>query len=163
MKHGEASALRSLAAEVVERLGQRGQTLAVAEAGTGGLIGYEITLIPGCSRVFPGGVIAYSNDTKMAMGVPEATLQRYGAVSAEAAEEMASAARIFAGSTLGLGLTSIAGPGGGSADKPAGLTYIAITNGDRTIADKHTFEEDRDVNITRSAEAALNLVMRFLA
>ena len=74
MKHGEASALRLLAAEVVERLGQRGQTLAVAEAGTGGLIGYLITLIPGCSRVFPGGVISYSNDMKMAMGVPEATL-----------------------------------------------------------------------------------------
>jgi PncC family amidohydrolase len=163
LKHGDASRLRQLAAEVVERLTERGQTLALAEAGTGGLIGYLITLVPGCSRVFPGGVIAYSNDMKIAMGVPETTLARFGAVSAEAAEELAASARLFAGSLLGLGLTSIAGPGGGSAEKPVGLTHIAVTDGERTLSEEHVFGEDRDGNMTLSAEAALRLVLRFVA
>jgi PncC family amidohydrolase len=97
----------------------------------------------------------------MAIGVPEITLNQSGAVSRQAAEEMAAAVRILAGSSLGLGLTSIAGPGGGSDSKPVGLTHIALTDGEHTIAEEHVFREDRDGNMTRSADAALRLVLRF--
>jgi PncC family amidohydrolase len=134
----------------------------VAEAGTGGLIGYVITEVPGCSRVFPGGIIAYGNGLKLAIGVPEDVLRKHGAVSAEAALAMAKTVRSFAKTDLGLALTSIAGPTGGSPEKPVGLTFIAVTDGGRSMSDEHTFAEDRSGNMRRSAEAALELTLRFL-
>lgn len=152
-----------LAAQVVSRLDERGLTLSVAEAGTGGLIGHLITQVPGCSRVFPGGIIAYSNDLKQAIGVSPHVLVAHGAVSPEAAIALAEAIRTFAGTDIGLGLTSIAGPTGGSDTKPIGLTYIAVSDGPRALSEEHRFEGDRSGNIRLSAEAALRLVLRFLA
>ncbi|MEI7834178.1 MAG: nicotinamide-nucleotide amidohydrolase family protein, partial [bacterium] len=105
----------------------RGLTLAVAESCTGGLLGGRITAVPGSSDYFLGGVISYSNEVKVKLlGVSAATLDAYGAVSAETAIEMATGATRVTGADIGISITGIAGPGGGSAEKPVGTVYIGI-------------------------------------
>lgn len=126
----------TLEQSVIELLASKGQTLAVAESCTGGMLGQRITGVSGSSRVFLGGAITYSNELKMSLlGVSESTLAMHGAVSPECAAEMASGARERFGSTWALSVTGIAGPDGGTPEKPVGLVYVGLAgpNGVETL------------------------------
>jgi nicotinamide-nucleotide amidase len=144
-------------------LQKHGQTLSVAESCTGGLICNRITNIPGSSKYFERGVISYSNRSKTELlGVPPLMLERYGAVSAEAAEAMALGIRRLSGSDLGLSVTGIAGPEGGTPEKPVGLVYIALAWEGGVKSKEYRFFEDRLANKRRSSLLALEMVRRHL-
>ena len=122
---------QSLASIVLAQLRRRGQTLAVAESCTGGGLGAELTAVPGSSDVLLGGVIAYSNAIKnKVLGVPEALLEQFGAVSDPVAEAMAEGVRRLTDSDWSLAITGIAGPGGGTESKPVGLVHLAVAGPD---------------------------------
>ena len=150
--------------EVIGRqLRESGRTIAVAESCTAGMLGMHITRVPGSSVYFLGGILCYSNDAKMELcGVPPELLQRYGAVSAEAAEAMARGVRDALHSTIGLSITGIAGPGGGSAEKPVGLVYIGISDGQHTESRHRIMPGDRESIRERSTYLALSWLRRFL-
>ncbi len=134
----------SLASVVLQRLRQRGETLAVAESCTGGGLGAALTAVPGASDVFLGGVIAYANALKQALlDVPAALLQEVGAVSDPVAIAMAEGVRRRTGSSWALAVTGIAGPGGGSAEKPVGLVHIALAGPQGTTSSPVRFGESR--------------------
>ena len=122
----------TLCTEIVNLLKENGLTLSVAESCTGGLISKSITDVSGCSSVFFGGVVSYDNSVKEnVLGVKNATLRAYGAVSYETAKEMAQGVKNALNTDIGISTTGIAGPGGGSAEKPVGTVYIGIAiNGD---------------------------------
>lgn len=123
----------NLESVVVPELARRGQTVATAESCTGGLLAAAITDVPGSSAVFRTGVVTYANESKThLLGVPEELLARVGAVSEEVARHMAAAVRERTGSHWGIGITGIAGPDGGTEEKPVGLVYIALAGADRT-------------------------------
>ena len=144
---------------VGDMLSERGYTVATAESCTGGLIGHRLTNVPGSSTYFLGGVISYSNDMKMkTLGVQVNTLQEFGAVSKQTATEMAHGARDFFGSDLAIAVTGIAGPGGGTAEKPVGLVYITLVRNDTVWAKKFKFFTDRKLNNRLSSQVALNMV-----
>jgi len=138
-------------------------TLAVAESCTGGLITDRITNVSGSSNYFERGVIAYSNQSKVEiLGVPEELIRRHGAVSSEVAKAMAEGARKIARVDIGLSTTGIAGPTGGSPEKPVGLVWIGYADKTETIAQKFNFGDDRRRVKERAAQAALELVRRKL-
>jgi nicotinamide-nucleotide amidase len=111
----------------LEQLRRRGHTLAVAESCTGGGLGAGLAAVPGASDVFLGGVIAYANSVKQALlGVPAALLERHGAVSDPVAQAMAEGARRATGADWALAISGVAGPGGGTEQKPVGLVHIAV-------------------------------------
>jgi nicotinamide-nucleotide amidase len=144
-------------------LKQRRLTLSVAESCTGGLIAARITNVAGSSDYFDRGVVVYSNASKTEiLGVPANLIERHGAVSREVAVAMAAAIRQIAGTDLGLSVTGIAGPGGGSAEKPVGLVYIALAAAEAVTAGEHRFLGDRGQVRQRTAQAALNMVRRHL-
>ena len=148
---------------VLDLCRRRGLTLAAAESCTGGMIGARLTEIAGASDVFVGGVIAYSNAVKeRRLAVPHALLDEYGAVSAEVAEAMAAGARTELGADIGVADTGVAGPGGGSAEKPVGLVFLAVAgpNGTRTL--RFQLPGDRESVRTRATVLALHMVRRFL-
>ncbi len=152
-----------LAAVVLERCRTRGLRLAVAESCTGGLLGARLTSVPGSSEVVVGGVIAYANDVKTALvGVGEETLRRYGAVSEEVAREMAAGVRTRLGTEIGVGITGVAGPAGGTPDKPVGLVFIAVHLGADQRAYGGQFVGDRAEIRFRATQAALDLIRRGL-
>jgi PncC family amidohydrolase len=137
-----------------------GLTVATAESCTGGLVAHAITSRAGSSGYFVGGVVSYSDEVKRsALGVPADILGQHGAVSAQVALAMAGGVRERLGSDIGIGVTGIAGPDGGSADKPVGLVYVAVN--DRLGADVRRFHwtGDRASNIAESAAAALAFLM----
>lgn len=142
----------------------RGLTLAVAESCTGGLLAKRLTDTPGASEYFAGGVVAYADAVKRdLLGVRTATLQRYGAVSAETAQEMAEGARARLGSGAALAITGVAGPGGGSEEKPVGTVFLALAGPRGVSALGQRFPGDRTEIRERSAQAALDLLRRTLA
>lgn len=144
-------------------LRERGMTLAVAESCTGGLIGHRITNVPGSSAYYLGSVTAYAYEAKETLlGVRHETLYRHGAVSPETALEMARGIRRVLWADLGLAVTGIAGPGGGTEDKPVGLVYIALAAPDGEWVERHVWKGNRLENKAQSAEAALDLVWRYL-
>ncbi|MGB9607970.1 MAG: competence/damage-inducible protein A [bacterium] len=150
--------------EVVGRmLRERGLTLAVAESCTGGLLGYRITKISGSSDYFLGGVISYANEVKRdVLMVNEEDLRRYGAVSEQVARQMAEGARRVIKADLGVGITGIAGPTGGTPEKPVGLVYIALATPKETICQRNIFPGDREMVRWRSSQTALDMVRRWL-
>jgi PncC family amidohydrolase len=149
---------------VGELLRARGLTLALAESCTGGLIAHRITNVPGSSDYFLGGVVSYSNDAKEhILGVQHRTLLAYGAVSEPTVREMARGARRIFGADLAVSVTGIAGPTGGTPDKPVGLTFVGLSAPDGEWCERHTWHGDRETNKARSAEAALDLLRRYLA
>jgi PncC family amidohydrolase len=166
--------MHALAGQLVRLLQERSLTLAVAESCTGGLIGHLLTDVPGSSRVFPGGVVAYGNRPKQdLLGVPAELLRTHGAVSGEAALAMAEGVRRSMQTDLGVGVTGIAGPTGGSAEKPIGTVYIAYAGPGGMEVERHVWEsapdagtEDgsalREHNKHKSALAALALVLRMV-
>jgi PncC family amidohydrolase len=137
-------------------------TVCTAESSTAGLIGHAITMVPGASRYYLGGVIAYSNLAKeVELHVPAELLATHGAVSAEVAEAMADGVRRRFDADLGVAVTGIAGPDGGGADKPIGLHYIAAVRRSRpAMVERHVFAHDRDGNKAAAAYAALELARR---
>ncbi len=149
---------------VVRLLSERGLTLAVAESCTGGLIGHLLTNVPGSARCFVGGVAAYHGRAKTALlGVPAETLREHGSVSAEAAVAMARGVRERLDTDIGVGVTGIAGPTGGSEARPVGLVYLALTSRDgRTLARREVWTGDREANKAQSAQAALELIEQYL-
>jgi len=150
--------------EVVARLlTDRGETVAVAESCTGGMLGARLTARPGSSAYVLGGVIAYADRVKRELlGVPAATLAAHGAVSAPAARAMAEGARARTGASWALAITGIAGPGGGGPGKPVGLVFIACAGPDGTEVTRHVFRGDRDGVRERSVTHALHLLRRRL-
>lgn len=153
----------TLEAEIGALLKAQGRTLATAESCTGGLLGHRITNVPGSSTYYLGGVIAYANEAKEALlGVRRETLLAHGAVSAETALEMARGARQRLGADMAVAVTGIAGPSGGSADKPVGLVYIALSAPDGERWERHVWPGNRLENKERSAEAALRLLLGYL-
>ncbi|MCF8720308.1 competence/damage-inducible protein A [Nitrospina gracilis] len=140
-------------------LADRGETVAVAESCTGGLIGHRLTNVPGSSRYFLQGWLTYSNEAKIKnLGVDAELLERHGAVSEEVARAMAEGARRCAGTDWAVAVTGIAGPDGGTATKPVGLTYISVAGESLTSCQKFVFPQDRVRNKERAAQAALNLL-----
>ncbi len=132
------------AAMVVAGLRRLGRTLAVAESCTGGMLSAALTAVPGSSAVFGYGFITYANSAKhLLLGVPLATLDQYGAVSAETALAMACGAREKATSDYAVSMTGIAGPDGGSAEKPVGTVFIAVAQAHHTAVQRLQFSGDR--------------------
>jgi nicotinamide-nucleotide amidase len=150
--------------EVVGRLlRESGRTIAVAESCTAGMISSMLTKIPGSSDYFLGGVVCYGNDLKVDLcRVPRELLVQHGAVSAEVAEVLARGVRETAGSAVGLSVTGIAGPGGGSEQKPVGLVYIGLADGRRCEHTRRVFTGDRETVRELTASAALGRLRRFL-
>lgn len=139
----------------------RGYSLATAESCTGGLLAGRITEVAGSSEYFLEGVVTYSNEAKMRMlDVPKEMLETHGAVSEPVACAMASGVRKLAGSTFGIGITGVAGPGGGSEEKPVGLVYIALADDETVTARKFIFPGDRQFIRTLSVNAALDMLRR---
>ena len=151
---------------LVSRLRASGKTLSVAESCTGGLMAERITRIPGVSDVFLGGVVSYANAAKVAMlGVPQSLLDRHGAVSAEVAEAMARGVRDRMGADVGVAITGIAGPSGGTADKPVGLVYLGLAM--EGLAETRRLElgpeQPRSILRSRAAKYAMNFARIHLA
>lgn len=138
-------------------------TIAVAESCTGGLLGNWLTNISGSSKYFMGGIISYSNESKQnVLGVKEETLIKYGAVSKETAQEMAQQACLVFSTTFALSTTGIAGPTGGTAEKPVGLVYIGLGTPEQTLYEKHVWSGNRIENKEHSVIAALHLLYKHL-
>jgi nicotinamide-nucleotide amidase len=152
-----------LAAVVLEKCRASGFTLAVAESCTGGMLGERITSIPGSSDVFLGGVVAYHNDVKRnLLGVRSEDIERFGAVSEEVAQQMATGVRERLGANVGVSVTGIAGPGGGTPEKPVGLIWIAV-HASEVKARRFHVGGDRTEIRQRAAQAALEMVRRALS
>lgn len=148
--------------EVVgQELRRRGWRLAVAESCTGGLVGHRITNVPGSSHYFLGGVVAYSNEAKeQFLGVPRETLERYGAVSVETAQEMAAGVCQRFGADLGLGITGIAGPEGGSPDKPVGTVCFGLATATERFARRYQLWGTREWIKLLASQIALDWIRR---
>jgi nicotinamide-nucleotide amidase len=153
-----------LAEAVLDHCRERGLRLAVAESCTGGLLGARLTAIPGSSAVVLGGVIAYSNAVKRdLLGVAAETIDRHGAVSEQVAGEMARGVRARTGAEIGIAITGVAGPDGGTIDKPVGLVWLAIDLAGTARTHGPRFVGDRAEIRFRSTQAALDTVRRMLA
>jgi nicotinamide-nucleotide amidase len=150
---------QTLAEIVGEQLVGQGRTLAVAESCTGGLLAKLITDVPGSSRYFTYGWVTYSNESKSrTLGVPARMIEEYGAVSEPVVRAMAQGARRNAGTDYALAITGIAGPGGGTEQKPVGLVYIAVDSQDGTDTSRYVFSSDRNSVRVRAAQTALNIL-----
>jgi nicotinamide-nucleotide amidase len=154
----------TLAQTVIGMASERGETVATAESCTGGLVAVALTDVPGSSDAFIGSVVAYADDVKAELlHVPEAMLTRFGAVSEEVAKAMAEGVLAALGATRAVSVTGIAGPGGGSADKPVGTVWFATAGPEGTRATHRLFPGARDIVRARSASLALDLLRRSLA
>ena len=159
--YGEGAA--DLAAVVLELCRERSLTIATAESCTGGLIGARLTAVPGSSDVFVGGVVAYSNGVKQSLlGVPAELIRSVGAVSEEVARAMAAGARHRVGADVGVAVTGIAGPGGGSAEKPVGTVWVAVQIGEDVRTFGRVYLGDRGEVRSRAAQVALDTVRGML-
>ncbi|MCF8257492.1 MAG: competence/damage-inducible protein A [Flavobacteriales bacterium] len=146
---------------VAHLLRKRNMTVCTAESCTGGTISQMLTSVPGASNYFPGGVVTYSYGSKMReLGVLPQTLETLGAVSEQTVVEMADGARRKFGTDFAVSVSGIAGPDGGTPDKPVGTVWMAVAGPDRTVAKKFLFGDNRERNIERSALSALNLLRK---
>ncbi|MGA9349576.1 MAG: CinA family protein [Anaerolineae bacterium] len=150
--------------DIVGRLlTEQGLTIAVAESCTGGLIAHRLTNVSGSSAYFMGGVVAYSNEVKeQVLGVSGETLSVHGAVSEECAREMARGARRLFGTDVAISSTGIAGPTGGTPQKPVGLVYMALAAQDIERCERHLWRGDRLENKRQTCEAALEMLCQYL-
>jgi len=149
---------------VLELCRARGLTLATAESCTGGLVGARLTSVGGASDVYAGGIVAYANAVKAAqLAVPEELLERHGAVSAEVVEAMARGVRAELGADVSVAVTGVAGPTGGTPEKPVGLVFLHAVSPDGELAQRLELPGDREAIRTRAAVTALHLLRRLLA
>jgi len=154
----------NLEAEIGTLLRGLGLTVAVAESATGGLISSRITDVPGSSDYFKGSVVSYDNTIKTeVLGVKKETMENYGAVSCQTAEEMAVGVRKMMGTDIGLSDTGIAGPAGATTTKPLGLFFIGLSSESETRVEKYLFRGDRAENKNAAAAAALSLLKVYLS
>lgn len=154
----------SLAQDVGDLLRAKNLSIVTAESCTGGMIGHLLTEVPGSSAYFWGGIIAYSNEVKhRVLQVQHITLTNFGAVSEQVAREMARGARRMLEADIALSVTGIAGPDGGTDEKPVGLTYIGLATPDIAVVERHVWEGDRSANKQYSADAALKMVIEHLS
>ncbi len=152
-----------LAQDIQVRCLADGTRVATAESCTGGLIGHALTEVAGSSDVYLGGIVSYDDEVKASLlGVPTDTLARHGAVSAQVAVAMADGARRAFGATIAIAVTGIAGPDGGSEEKPVGLVYIALSDDAHTEHRKLILPGDRHLIRWRASQAALDLLRRRL-
>ncbi len=148
---------KSMEQIVVDLAIEKNKKIAVAESCTGGLVGHRITQVSGSSKIFLGGAIVYSNYLKeKILSVNRLVLEKYGAVSKETAQEMAKNILEKTGADLGLSVTGIAGPEGGSADKPVGTVFVGLADKDNVFVTKRNFINDREVNKLKTSQLALN-------
>jgi len=155
--------MANLEEEVGKLLRQKGLTLGIVESATGGLLSHRITNVPGSSDYYKGSVTAYSNEVKIkVVGVKEDTINQYGAVSAQVAEEMAQGGRKVLAVDICLADTGIAGPTGATPEKPVGLFYIGLSYQGGTFSRKHNFQGNREQNKHSAAEAALSWLKEYL-
>jgi len=153
----------NLAQEVGNLLHNKGLTLGLVESATGGLISHLITNVPGSSDYYKGSITAYSNEVKIkVVGVKADTINKYGAVSSQVAEEMAQGGRRILASDIWLADTGIAGPSGATPGKPVGLFYIGLSHQAGTYSQKHNFQGSREQNKRDAAEAALGWLKEYL-
>jgi len=154
---------KSLSAVIGEELAKRTKTLAIAESCTGGLLAGRITEVPGASRYFKGGAIVYSNQTKHGvLGIPKKMIVERGAVSKKVAKAMAKAIRSRLGASIGIAVTGIAGPSGGTRTKPVGLVFIAISDSKRVLSYGFQFAGDRAKIRIQATQKALLLLWEWL-
>jgi PncC family amidohydrolase len=155
----ELAPLVALAERIQHHMQERGLTLATAESCTGGLIGHLITEVSGSSEYYVGGIVSYSNDLKEhELGVDRHTLETHGAVSAQTGVAMAEGARRRYGAAVAISVTGIAGPLGGTASKPVGLTYVGVADDAGHDVRRFAWDGDRHANKVSSAAAALELL-----
>ena len=148
------------AEKLIKVLTEKKMTCATAESCTGGGVGYAITTVPGSSSAFWGGIVSYDNSVKQdVLGVPEEVLSTKGAVSSECAAAMAEGARRLLKTDLAVSITGIAGPGGGSAEKPVGLVWFGLASKSGIAAEKKIFTGDREAVRSAAIEHALNLLL----
>lgn len=153
-----------LAHELGRLLKARGLTLAVAESCTGGKLGDMITEVSGSSHYFMGGIISYGNLAKVdLLSVEKGMLDSRGAVSEEVALQMAAGARKALRASIGVGITGIAGPSGGTMEKPVGLVYIAISSDRGSMCTRNLFDGDRSAVKNKAAKRALEMLEEFVA
>lgn len=153
----------TIEADIGALLSKRGLTLATAESSTGGLVAHRLTSVSGSSAYYLGGLVTYSNGAKEALlGVRHETLLARGAVSQETAQEMARGARERLGADVGIATTGIAGPTGGTLEKPVGLVFVALSAADAQLCQRHVWHGDRASNNQQSADAVLRLVQLYL-
>jgi nicotinamide-nucleotide amidase len=156
--------LLDLARRVGRACRDRSIRIGTAESCTGGLVAYLITEVPGSSDYFSGGFVTYSNDLKTGLvDVPAEVLEAHGAVSAQVVRAMADGARHRLAVDLAVAVTGVAGPDGGTAAKPVGLTYVAVADADGDDVRRHVWDADRTGNKRLSAAAALELVLSRLS
>lgn len=145
--------------QIIQYLTDMEKSLSTAESCSGGLIAHRLTNVPGASRPFLGGLVAYSNAVKQSMlDVPENILALYGAVSQQTALAMAEGARRRFGTDFAVAVTGIAGPGGGTEDKPVGLVHMAVARAAATEAARYEFVGDREAIKVQTAEVALTFL-----
>jgi nicotinamide-nucleotide amidase len=146
-----------------KQLREKGKTLSTAESCTGGYIAHLITLVPGSSEYFKGSIIAYANDTKESLlGVRHQSLIEFGAVSGQVVKEMAEGIRTKLNTDYAIATSGIAGPGGGTEEKPVGTTWIAIATREKTIAEHFLMGNHRERNISKTAASALNMLRKLM-
>ena len=151
-----------LAFEVIARL--RGRTLATAESCTGGMIGQLLTAVPGSSAVYKGGIISYCNAVKhSALGVKDALLETYGAVSYPVAEAMAAGARRAIGADVAVSVTGLAGPGGDEYGNPVGTVFIGYSCLEKTVSRMFLFSGDREEIRAQAVTEALRMILEYNA
>ena len=156
--------LLDLARRVADAVEQRRLTVTTAESCTGGLVGHVLTEVPGSSAWYLGGAVVYSDELKRSLaGVPPASIATRGAVSEEVARALATGARERFGSDLGLSVTGIAGPTGGTPTKPVGLVFVAVADHAGVVVERHVWGGDRSANKRASAAAVLRLLLARLA
>ena len=145
--------------EIIEKLIEKKIVVSTAESCTGGMIASAITDVPGSSAIFGYGMVTYSNEAKrMILGVKKETLDRVGAVSEETAFEMAKGLKRVSGADVAVSVTGIAGPGGGSEQKPVGLVYMGLAKGDEIFVKKNLFSGSRDEIRRQTVKTALNFI-----
>lgn len=138
-------------------------TIGTTESATGGRIADRLTNVPGSSDYFKGSVVAYSNEVKInILGVKRRTIENYGAVSSQTAIEMAEGGRRLLDVDICVSDTGVAGPSGGSPEKPVGLFYIGLAAKEVSLSQKHTYSGNREENKRDAAEAALNILKQYL-
>jgi PncC family amidohydrolase len=143
-------------------LRKHGKTISIAESCTGGFISHRITNVPGSSNYYDCSVIAYSNQSKIdILHVSPETLKKFGAVSRQTAIEMAQGIKQISGSDLGLAVTGIAGPGGGTPEKPVGLVYICLASDEDVVCEEFRFKGKREEIKLQASEAALEMIKKY--
>ena len=152
-----------LVKELAQKLLTRGKTIATAESCTGGNIAHNITLLAGSSQYFLGGIVSYANEVKMnVLGVSKEDLDKYGAVSKAVVESMATGACRTIGSNYSVATSGIAGPGGGSEEKPVGTVWMAVSDGKNVVSKKWNFDGSREEIIEKATKTAIFMLLEIV-